>query len=80
MTNTATQLWLSVDQAAPLIGDKPDAIYRDIRAGQFPFRFVRIGKRIKICARSIGLTATTAGPGVEQQKDGGETESTTTNQ
>jgi hypothetical protein len=52
---TTTQLWLSVEEAAPLIGDKPDAVYRDIREKQFPFRFVRIGKRIKICARSIGL-------------------------
>jgi excisionase family DNA binding protein len=50
-----TPLWLSVEQAAPLIGEKKDAIYRDIREGQFPFEFVKCGKRIKISARSIGL-------------------------
>ncbi len=62
MTNA--RLWLSVDEAAPLIGDKPDAIYRDIRQGQFPFEFVRIGKRIKISARSIGLTPETVDEGI----------------
>ncbi len=49
------QLWLSVAEAAPLIGEKTDAIYRDIRENQFPFEFVRLGKRIKISARSLGL-------------------------
>jgi len=49
----ASQLWFSVDEAAPLIGDSPDTIYRDIRAGQFPFAFVKIGKRIKISAQSL---------------------------
>jgi hypothetical protein len=56
-----TKLWLSVDEAALLIGDKPDAIYRDIRVGQFPFKFVRIGKRIKISARSLGLIPSPGG-------------------
>lgn len=49
------KLWLSPAEAAGVIGAKPDAIYRDIRQGQFPFEFVRIGKRIKISARSLGL-------------------------
>jgi hypothetical protein len=52
---SVTPLWLSVEEAAPLIGDKPDAIYRDIRLNQFPFEFKKSGKRIKISARSIGL-------------------------
>jgi hypothetical protein len=49
------KLWLTPAEASPFIGDSPDAIYRDIRQGQFPFEFVRIGKRIKISARSLGL-------------------------
>lgn len=72
----ATQLWITVEQAAPLIGDKPDSIYRDIREGQFPFRFVRIGKRIKICARSIGLIE----PDQAQENESGEIEKTDANQ
>lgn len=55
------KLWLSPAEAAPIIGDKPDAIYRDIREGQFPFEFVRIGKRIKISARSLGLIPSPGG-------------------
>lgn len=69
----STQLWLSVEEAAPLIGDKKDAIYRDIREGQFPFEFVRCGKRIKISARSIGLL-----PGGNSEGD--ESEATNANQ
>ena len=53
------RLWLSVEEASPVIGDKPDKIYRDIREKQFPFEFVRIGKRIKISARSLGLASAT---------------------
>jgi len=71
------QLWLSVEQAAPLIGDKPDAIYRDIREKQFPFRFVRIGKRIKICARSIGLIEADQ---PTKNENGSEIETTNANQ
>lgn len=65
---TSNQLWLSVDEAAPFIGDKPDAIYRDIRENQFPFRFVKIGKRIKICARSLGLIPEQGAEDNEAQK------------
>jgi len=50
------QLWLLPAEAAPVLGYKKlDALYRDIREHQFPFRFVKLGKRIRICARSIGL-------------------------
>jgi hypothetical protein len=49
------RLWLSVGEAAPLIGIDPQGIYRLIRINQFPFAFVRIGSRIKISSRSIGL-------------------------
>jgi hypothetical protein len=54
-TDTPVRLWLSVKEAAPIIGDDEDAIWRDIRLNQFPFEFVRSGKRIKISARSLGL-------------------------
>jgi excisionase family DNA binding protein len=47
--------WLTVEEAAPLLGETPDAIYRAIREGEFPWEFVRIGRRIKISAKSIGL-------------------------
>ena len=49
------KLWLTPAEAMPILGyEKPDALYRDIRKGQFPFKFVKLGRRIKICARSIG--------------------------
>ena len=67
------RLWLSVDEAAPLIGEKPDAIYRDIREGQFPFEFVRCGKRIKISARSIGLIPPAENRGEEPRTASAET-------
>ena len=60
------KLWLSPAEAAPIIGDKPDAIYRDIREGQFPFEFVRIGKRIKISARALGLVPSQGGAAAEK--------------
>lgn len=49
------KLWLTIKEAAPVIGDDPPTIWRDIRENQFPFEFVRCGKRIKISARSLGL-------------------------
>jgi hypothetical protein len=64
------KLWLTPAEAASVIGDKPDAIYRDIREGQFPFEFVRIGKRIKISARSLGLIP--APGGAENEKGANE--------
>ena len=54
-TSEALKLWLSPEEAAPILGETKQSIYRDIREGQFPFDFVRCGKRIKISARSIGL-------------------------
>ena len=49
------RLWLTVEEASPYLGDTPEAIYRAIREGDFPFDYVRIGRRIKISARSIKL-------------------------
>lgn len=49
------KLWLDVDEVSPHLGDSPAAIYDAIRRNQFPFEFVKIGRRIKISARSIGL-------------------------
>lgn len=64
------KLWLSVEEAAPILGVKTDAIYRDIREKQFPFEFVRLGKRIRISARSIGLTPITEPRNSEAQTQG----------
>jgi hypothetical protein len=55
MQNQNQKLWLDPAEVAPLIGEDCQAIYRDIRLGNFPFEFVRIGRRIKISARSLGL-------------------------
>ena len=62
-----TKLWLTVTEAAPLIGAPKDAIYRDIRRGTFPFRALEIGGLIRISARDIGLIADSREP---QNNDG----------
>jgi len=49
------KLWLDPEEVAPIIGRDRQSIYRDIRLGNFPFQFVRIGRRIKISARSLGV-------------------------
>ena len=49
------KLWLTPKEAAVVLGTTADSITRDIREKQFPFKFERQGRRIKICARSIGL-------------------------
>lgn len=50
------QLWLSPAEAYKPTGYKNvQALYRDIALGIFPFRYVKIGKRIRISARDIGL-------------------------
>lgn len=61
----AEKLWLDPEEAAPIIGADRQSIYRDIRLGNFPFEFVRIGRRIKISARSIGLIPEKFNPGAE---------------
>lgn len=65
------KLWLTPAEAAGVIGAKTDAIYRDIREGQFPFEFVRLGKRIKISARSLGLILS-PGSAEKREAQGGE--------
>lgn len=52
--NSQQKLWLTVKEAAPLIGASKDAIYRDIRQGTFPFRTLEIGGLIRISAKEIG--------------------------
>lgn len=73
MTIPIVRMWLTPDEASEVIGDKVDAIYRDIREGQFPFEYVRIGKRIKISARSLGLIPSSAGPTISEAQSQGET-------
>lgn len=49
-------LWLSPEEAYRPCGYKDkQSLYRDIRLNQFPFEYMKAGKRIKISARSIGL-------------------------
>ena len=62
------RLWLTIAEAAPYLGDPPDAIYRAIREGDFPWEYVRLGRRIKISARSIGLIPTYWNPDGPQFK------------
>lgn len=49
------RLWLDPAEVAELTGDDRQAIYRAIRLNQYPFAHVRIGRKIKISARSLGL-------------------------
>lgn len=49
------KLWLTVREAAPLLGRKPSAIYEQIRLGIFPFEFRRAGVAILISAQDLGL-------------------------
>ena len=50
------QLWLSPEKAYRPCGyENKQSLYRDIRLDQFPFPYVRAGKRILISARAIGL-------------------------
>jgi excisionase family DNA binding protein len=65
----STPKWVTVQTTAAALGMTDDQVYRAIREGKLPFRFVRIGKLIRINAADIGLTerqeAQTATAGVE---------------
>jgi len=47
--------WVTVQKAAPVLDMTEDQIYRAIREQKFPFRFIKIGKLIRISAADIGL-------------------------
>jgi len=66
-------LWPTVNEAAPLIGTTTDAIYRDIRNGVFPFRWLEIGGLIRISARDIGLIADSGESQKREAEQQGET-------
>jgi|SRR5262245_28181978 len=56
----AMKLWFDVPEAAPYTGEPPDVLYRLIREAEaggadFPWDYVRLGRRIKISARSLGV-------------------------
>jgi hypothetical protein len=61
------KLWLTPAEALPIYGGKIDGLYRDIRLGQFPFEYVKVGKRIKISAQSLGLIPS---PGGAEKNEG----------
>ena len=51
-----TQLWARPAKVYQACGyTHLQALYRDIRLGQFPFTFVKRGRLILISTRSIGL-------------------------
>jgi hypothetical protein len=51
-----SKLWLSPAETAPIIGVKDDqAVTRMIRLNKFPFEYIRMGRKILISARSLGL-------------------------
>lgn len=47
--------WVTVKTAAPALDMTEDQIYRAIRENKFPFKFVKIGKLIRIHAEDVGL-------------------------
>jgi len=47
--------WITVERCATHTELTPDQIYRLIREGKFPWRFVRLGRQIRISALDIGL-------------------------
>jgi excisionase family DNA binding protein len=52
---SVTKRWLSVEEFAPQVDASTDMVYRWIRDGKFPFRFVRMGRLIKIDAVDAGI-------------------------
>jgi hypothetical protein len=51
-----TQLWAAPAKVYRACGYTDlQALYRDIRLKQFPFKYVKAGKRILISLRSIGM-------------------------
>jgi hypothetical protein len=49
-------LWLTPEQALPFLGYRSlKTLYKDLREGKFPWRYVKTGVRYRICARSVGL-------------------------
>jgi helix-turn-helix protein len=54
--------WVTVAATAAALDVHPDRIYAEIRKGTFPFRTVRIGKHIRVCARELGLLDEEAQP------------------
>ena len=50
------KLWLTPEEAMPILGYRSVlTMYKDLREGKFPWRYVKLGVRYRICARSIGL-------------------------
>lgn len=51
--NTLDVQWVTVKRVAPALDMTEPQVYRAIREGVFPFRFVRIGKQIRIHAGDV---------------------------
>lgn len=56
MSLESVKLWLTVEAAAPILGDTPPNIWRKIREGKFPHTIKREGRAIRIFAPSIGVS------------------------
>jgi hypothetical protein len=48
-------LFLTIPKAAKLLGVPEDALWRDIRRGTCPFEVKKIGGRLHLSTRSLGL-------------------------
>jgi len=47
--------WVSVARASIALEMDEQQVYRLIREGKFPFRFVRLGRLIRVSAEDLGL-------------------------
>ena len=47
--------WLTVKETAEVLEMAVNTIYAAIETGQFPFEWKRIGRQIRVSAKSLGL-------------------------
>lgn len=55
MMQTHQARWITVSVFAPLIDMTADQVYRAIRQRQFPWRYVKLGRQIRIDAMDVGI-------------------------
>lgn len=56
--------FLSVEEAAILLGEARSTVYRAVKAGTFPLPFVRIGERIRIPRSAVNRLIAGDVPGI----------------
>ncbi|HKX33178.1 MAG TPA: helix-turn-helix domain-containing protein [Blastocatellia bacterium] len=47
--------WLTVKETAEVLEMSVNTIYAAIETGQFPFEWKRVGRQIRVSAKSLGL-------------------------